>query len=735
MKKFQFLALMGAAALTGASLFSCSNDEEVAEVNPTYNPQTNEVVTNFFFNVANGTQGTRAAATTVQAGGANFRGLNDAILLAYKSTSKNFVDATAAAADAAKRFDFPVLLASGAVNDSVKSNRILELGLPLETNAMLFYGHAPKTSTDKPAEVGAIKYVTTGNKADQFHFDLVPRVNGNVAKAQKTADYLCYIMTCIAKASAKMTLSSIQGFFPSEDTTSLGAKFGTGWDGTTKEVTVSWKDLGAKYAKNVNTDPSDDVALTPLEEILGSLYYNFTSESAEEYRAGSGSAILYMASDIYAALDAIANTTATSVEELLAKEVASQISNRIATFFSHDDTSLTVYIDPASAQATALTYKVNGIETDAQWTSAFDGVAVGDLEDFPVTTFNLPLGAAIVKYDITDTDERFINDVSKRVTDKTKAISLDKYMYPSELMYRCNSWIRTSNTDKKTNNYPNGVANWDTDSWTTWGKDWSAAKSKVTSSTRAAALGQNINYGVAMLQSNLEVAADVTKYKDNNKKFHPTEENKEIAVGDLNITLTGILIGGQPAAANWEFLPNDTAFDHVIYDNSIAGNASGVAAPTAVGAKVTNYTLVLDNYKNDTQENQNDEVRVALEFKNNGDNFWGRDNMVRKGGTFYLIGKLPLKNSGTVQKLDDAAWDTKYQVPPMDSEGVSTKITRIFIQDYITEATFKLNATSLQGAYVTVPDLRSAQLSFGLSVDINWRPGLKFDAIELGGNN
>lgn len=732
MKKFQFLALMGAAALTGASLFSCSNDEEAAEVNPNYNPQTNEVVTNFFFNVANGTQGTRAAATTVQAGGANFRGLNDAILLAYKSTSNNFVDATAAAADAAKRFDFPVLLASGAVDNSTISNRILELGLPLETNAMLFYGHAPKTSTDKPAEVGAINYVTTGNKADQFHFDLVPRVNGNVAKAQKTADYLCYIMTCIAKASATMGIADIQSSFASEDETSLAAKFGTGWNGTTMEVTVSWKDLGANYAKNVNTDPSDDVALTPLEEILGSLYYNFTSESAEEYRAGSGSAILYMASDIYAALDAIAYTTATSVEELLAKEVANQISNRITNFFSND-TALTGYIAPASAKTNALSYKVNGIATDAQWTAAFDGVAVGDLADFPVTTFNLPHGAAIVAYDTTD--EKFYNDVSKRVTDKTKAISIDKYMYPSELMYRCNSWIRTSNTEKKTNNYPNGVADWDTDSWTTWGTDWSAAKSKVTSSTRAAALGQNINYGVAMLQSNLEVAAGVTTYEDNNHKFHPTEVNNEIAVGDLNITLTGILIGGQPAAANWEFLPNDAAFDHVIYDNSIAGNAAGAAAPTAVGTKVTNYTLVLDNYKDDTQENQIDEVRVALEFKNNGDSFWGRDNMVRKGGTFYLIGKLPLKNAGTVQTLAASAWDSKYQVPPMDASGVSKKITRIFIQDYITEATFKLNELSLQGAYVTVPDLRSAQLSFGLSVDINWRRGLKFDSIELGGKN
>lgn len=731
MKKFKFLALMSAAALAGTALFSCSNDEEATEVNPNYNPATNEVITNFFFNVAYGTQGTRAAATTVQAGGANFRGINDAILLAYKSTSNHFVDATAAAADAAKRFDFPVLLAENAVNNSDQSNRILELGLPLETNAMLFYGHAPKNGSDK--EQGAIQYVTTGNKADQFHFDLVARVDGYKTRAEHTADYLCYILTCISKASASMSLGSIQGSFSSENATTLAEKFGSGWDAGSERVTVSWKDLGDNYARNVNTDPSDDVFLTPLEEILGNLYYNLTSENIQEYRAGSGAAILYMVTDIYTALDAISSSTPTSVEELLAKEVANNISTRIGTFFTHDGT-ITGFVALATAKDAAIPYKVNSIENETQWNASFSQVVLSDLADFPVTTFNLPHGAAIIAY--SSADQKFYNDLSKRVTDNTKTISIDKYMYPSELMYRCNSWIRTANTEKKSTHYPNGVTNWDTDSWTSWGTDWSAAKSSVTSSTRAAALGQNINYGVAMLQSNLEVASGFTAYQDNNKAFHPTEDDTEIPISSLNLTLTGILIGGQPAAANWEFLPNDAAFDHVIYDNSINGNASGVAVPTATGTTVTNYTLVLDNYKKDaTQDNQIDEVRVALEFKNNGDSFWGRDNMIRKGGTFYLIGKLPLKVEGAVSTLDDSAWDSKYQVAPLDADGVSQKITRIFIQDYITEATFKLNANSLKGAYVTVPDLRSAQLSFGLSVDINWRPGLNFTEVELGGDN
>ena len=128
-------------------------------------------------------------------------------------------------------------------------------------------------------------------------------------------------------------------------------------------------------------------------------------------------------------------------------------------------------------------------------------------------------------------------------------------------------------------------------------------------------------------------------------------------------------------------------------------------------------------------------VRVALQFVNNGDDFWGRDNLVRKGQTFYLVAELDPAKAG----LTAPTWDTYYQVPPLDASGVSTKTTRVFIQDYMTTANFKLDAdasahtSSLQNAYITIPDLRSSQLSFGLSVDLNWRTGLVFDEV-LGGN-
>lgn len=49
------------------------------------------------------------------------------------------------------------------------------------------------------------------------------------------------------------------------------------------------------------------------------------------------------------------------------------------------------------------------------------------------------------------------------------------------------------------------------------------------------------------------------------------------------------------------------------------------------------------------------------------------------------------------------------------------------------ETTGESPIKTLQNAYVTIPDLRSSQLSFGLSVDLEWRPGMEFEA-DLGGN-
>ena len=53
----------------------------------------------------------------------------------------------------------------------------------------------------------------------------------------------------------------------------------------------------------------------------------------------------------------------------------------------------------------------------------------------------------------------------------------------------------------------------------------------------------------------------------------------------------------------------------------------------------------------------------------------------------------------------------------------------------MTTAKFKIanddTTKSLQNAYVTIPDLRSSQVSLGVSIDMEWESGLSFD-VELG---
>ena len=174
-KKYFFSAMMSAIALTGTlSLIACSSDDEVAvEDNPTYDAATGLVKSQFVLNIASKAQTTRSGATTVQAGGENFRGIDNTLLFAFKTSGKGFVDATSAAAAAANRYDLGVVAAAGSLdNDGNNSHRILELAMPTGTDAMLFYGKAIKSSTDKDEEVGKVTYSIPASTATGFSFAL-----------------------------------------------------------------------------------------------------------------------------------------------------------------------------------------------------------------------------------------------------------------------------------------------------------------------------------------------------------------------------------------------------------------------------------------------------------------------------------------------------------------------------------------------------------------------------------
>ena len=698
-KKNFFFAMMGAIALVGTlGLTACSSDDEIAAVedNPTYDAATGLVKSQFVLNIASNAQ-TRSGATTVQAGGENFRGIDNTLLFAFKTDGKGFVNATIAGEDAANRYDLGMVAAANSLdNDGSNSHRILELAIPTGTDAMLFYGKAIKASTADVNEVGKVSYNVAGKKATAFSFALNPRVGADANRFQYTAELIAAIMTQIINVEGTYTVNTTT--YPD-------------WTGAAS-LSSTWKDL------NPTTQAHD---LTPLEEILYKAFYTLTTYGANELRGGSSRAVLTTVRDLYSVTTKVVAATATSPYEELARHIAAAINTQITNYFT------------SIAESPINGFKgVDGIKTSmgASWNSNWDAVTDEELADFPIVTFTLPEGSAQLAYNST-TNKFTHKTPGTNLLDKATTTDPAAYQFPAELMYYCNSGVRTSNKEKTSSSgYPNGVTNWDDN--TQWDSDWSGTS--VASSTRATAMTKNVNYGVAMLKTTVSIKEGLTVLEDNRAALNTGETNQIFSPANIDFTWTGVIVGGQPASVDWQFLPpTSSTFDKLVYDNRVAGLSAGTTVPkTAGSASAPNYTILFDNYISSATQNK---VRVALQFVNNGDDFWGRDNLIRKGQTFYLVAELD--PSG--KEIPAANWDTYYQVPPLDASGVSTKTTRVFVQDYMTTANFKLDAdasahtSSLQNAYVTIPDLRSSQLSFGLSVDLDWRTGLVFDEV-LGGN-
>jgi len=363
----------------------------------------------------------------------------------------------------------------------------------------------------------------------------------------------------------------------------------------------------------------------------------------------------------------------------------------------------------------------------------------------------------------------------------------NSYFFPAEILYFGNSPVRVSDLEHKTSSYPgttetgvwSDVSKWpekvatsakpiDPEDDSTWQWDWHG--SHVVSSTRSVAMKYDINYGVAMLET--KVGYKVTSLKDNNHAVqamnagyasveaydaagHSQDEpDKTIPITPDSFKLTGVIVGGQPVHVGWNFLPKkasstseiiETGF---IYDKNIANKD----IPTPDDA--ANYTVVFDNFNANALANSRpqDKVFVALEFQNNtGTDFYGNCNLIREDGYFYLIAALdPADDKATAISWpkQTATNEISHIVPPYaeDTYDVgegddkvtmhgahSKEITRVFVQDFVTKATFKFGENSLKYAYLTVPDLRASSVTIGLSVDIQWESGLAYEDVILGG--
>ena len=554
----------------------------------------------------------------------------------------------------------------------------------------------------------------------------------------------------------------------------------------------------AHYHNNVydNGYPKEPVKASPFEEILGTAYKAFKQVSAKELRAGSGASVARQMNDLYIVMSEAAVSAPTNEREKIAQVLITKIVDYLESMF---DLPGTVVVTPATAtdpavMNTTLMWKAAsgsiqnpgviqalstyGITNLAAPPTTIDNKTI-TLNNFP-TIFDLPAGASTMRLwtDALQTqlgayypncvlgDFYYLShhiDVSQMVspTATVTTMSVHDYVYPPALLYFGNSAIRVSqDNDVRNGDFLDGADDWENG---TWNNKWEAQPGHVVSSTRAVAMINNVQYGVAMLETKVKFSdgAVSSGLQDNNKALHgndPAEPNNIFVPGtNGKIKLTGVLVGGQPNKVGWDYLPvteeisgENAKFDKMVYDKRVNGeggidqtdgNSSyEIEVPISGAASTPNYTLLYDNYR---AAGQLPTVYVALEFRNELDkDFWGNANIVRQNGAFYLLGKLELTDElkASFSTVDATSGKSKWDMastimPPYDpSTGETLKgndYVRVFMQDYVTKATFVINETSLQNAYVTVPDLRSSKLSFGLSVDLNWQTGLEFENVQL----
>lgn len=729
MKKYLTYAFAGAIALAGASGFTACSSDSLSDLsggntNPTYNAATNSVTTQFVLNVAANTNenSTRQSATTVQKN-ANFRGMQDAKLvglatgkastfLAPYNGETTQTDWTTGSNIKTKVYDLGTLYGStmvdntGDKNRDESSHRIVELTLPVTTDAMLVYGRA--IPDDDVAQNGKVTMPASYAAPENITFGLVPRLEDTEAYT-KTCNFAALLFN-------RVLLSEVAAHAkPATDVPR------NGYTQKADLPALKWRTIGTMTQSQID-------ALTPLEQKLAVAYkvIRDTYKDDSNVHAGSAAAICKVIDDIYSIAKETADAKATSDAELNAQRLADAILIRIGYYFDRTSTPTKInYLGDVNSDEGKIKYYLvhNNVVTAATFESGgiYDKVTDTYLQGYP-HAFNIPDGVAQLTFEdfvegtpITGGFVFKTLDNSSSLIEIGNTLNPSKYTYPAELLYFDNSLLRVNDNEVAAADYPNGYSKWDDNNGDTEGDGWTGwTTGPVASTTRSVAVKNNINYGVAMLSTKVTYDGTIGDTFEDNR---PAAEGVKLAANDIKkLTLTGVLIGGQYKNVGWNFIrtgETDANKNFVIFDNQIANGA----IPTPDDAP--NYTLVFDNYSDD-----NGNVRVALEFKNNSDkDIYGLGGMIPKGGVFYLAGVLDLSaNTETI------SWPTHYAIPPYtDAGGTNTTKKRVFIQDYLTNATFKIGKNSLKSAYTTIPDLRASQISLGLSVDLNWRQGLNFN--------
>ena len=797
MKHLTTFALLGAVSLLAAG---CAREMvQTVPDNPTYDPEKGEVTTQFVLNIAPGTTPkTKLTAETVQVGSNPFRGMQEAHLLTYELGANNkkgdeyFIFKPGdASAKATRDYDLGTLVSAGEITAD-QSSRILELSLPLKTNALAFYAKAYKpnaptqSANPTPSELqamvnynnqyGKLEAVGEGfnSTLEGLNFSLVTRLTDQTG-FKRFANLMAGVLTAVVRADCKKESDSFDRryafWWPQTEesktwTTRVGGvEYGNPLpaddpDRKTHEQagfkyvvdTASWQAMGKAYAINHDDDLTNNVDQTGLAEVLGEAFYMITNIASKdegtvhktELRAGSAASILKTMRDLNDVLNRVLSATATSQTEQIAIEVAREIRFRMKNYFSTSDSYKTIDWKPISEIVSAAAQYFPNYSTAIAGTN-FDQSYLPDNSTlaggFPLN-LGLPMSTALLTYvennQVAGLGHNFqYLDAVPAYGMNAEPVPITDYRFAPEIVYWGNSGIRVNDDTKAKNDYPNTINDWanNTNSkWTGWTNNGS-----VLSSTRSVAMIKQINYGIALLRTNVsyDELNGVVAY-DNNSGIHPGESDKPITINGNSFKVTGIMIGGVRERIGWDFCgiidPDNNKPNKVIYDRLSDG---GLLIPAPNSGATTIYTTTWDSYVpqldntghkvgDGRQEDQTD-VYIALELINNtGQDIWGELNIIRNGGTFYLVGKLDLAAALASDETVKFP-DSKYvHYPPYDSNGNTIQVKRVFMQDYMTIANVHFTQHSLRHAYVTVPDLRSSQVSLGLNVDLTWNPGLTF---------
>lgn len=688
MKKINLYALMSAIALTSAVGFTAcsSSDDAVTDVNPTYDGTS--VRTDFAFNITKASQpATRMTAANVQETGSSFRGMTDMFLLPFTG-----VPGTATTTSNAASFALGDL--TGIANPT--SSKIYAITIPVGTNNFLFYGKADRNSLEN-YQVGAVNYPLVASAYEVgiggIHFDLTTIADLNEAANGTTDDatHLAAYLTQVAQAKVDA------------DNTWAGTVTKAGTDGNFRA--------------------------------LATLYTKFTSIGNSEARSGSAESVKRTMLDLYKSAQAINDESSNADVKAMAAAIGSAIttatSNGVKVNILKADESAVVFTDANDATH-------NG-DPDT-WKSTLQGLigysVYGDANEAPTKQVNdifpanlgLPMGAAQLSF--SEGAFSYNSSVHAGTPNETPAnnrqisVNVADIDYPAEILYFDNSPILTTSKYKETSDYPTTTAAWDAalGGSGAFDNDWTK-ESAVSATTRAVAMQNNVNYGVAMFKTRVKLGtatSPATGFTDNMAAIVGGSATDQNDIDGTQFKVTGILIGGQPKKIGWNMIRKDEAgnnYDQVIYDRDVQyGDA------LSTDASAYNYTTVFDNY--DTDESQ-EPVLFALEIVNGDKDFYGRDNLIPAGSTFYLVGQLSPDATKWATQVAAAARPSTYRI-------TNESTARIFVQDYTTIADITLKASSaLKNAYSTIPDLRSTETVFGLSVDLEWEAGVTYE-VEIG---